>query len=376
MNLKIIDRIADIPAAQWNTLAGDNPFLCHAFLLALQECGCTTAATGWQPQFLTLWQDGQLAGAMPLYLKHHSYGEFVFDWAWAEAYHQHGLRYYPKLLCAVPFVPVAGLRILSASAEVRTQLINEALQLAQKTGLSSFHCLFPNEQQALDMQQHGMMLRRGVQLHWHNPGYADFDGYLAALRRDKRKKVNYERRQVKEAGIRFERIRGEQATDAHWEFFMRCYTRTLRLYNSPQPLNLAFFKRIGETMPHNILLIVASLNGQAIACAINFYTRHALYGRSWGTLQYHAGLHFETCYYQAIEFCIEQGITTFEGGAQGEHKLARGFLPVTTWSAHWLQHPEFSRAVENFLQREAGSISQYVDELNDSNPFKNAARSQ
>ena len=245
--LKIFEFIADIPAPAWDALAGDNPFLSHVFLNALQECGCTTLATGWQPQFLTLWLDGELTGAMPLYLKHHSYGEFVFDWAWADAYHQHDLNYYPKLLSAVPFVPVTGARLLANTPEVRTQLVHAAIQLAQETGLSSFHCLFPTLQQAQEMQGHGMMLRQGVQLHWQNPGYADFDSYLSALRRDKRKKINQERRQVREAGITFERIRGEQVTAAQWEFFMRCYTRTLRQYNSPQPLNLAFFKRIGTT---------------------------------------------------------------------------------------------------------------------------------
>lgn len=368
--LKIIETIADIPEAQWNALAGNNPFLSHAFLRALQESGCATPRTGWQAQFLTLWQDGTLAGAMPLYLKSHSYGEFVFDWAWAEAYQKQGLNYYPKLLCAVPFTPVAGLRLLAASPEIRAQLIRSALQLAQSSGVSSLHCLFPYEDQALEMQQQGMMLRQGVQFHWRNPGYADFDAFLSGMSHDKRKRIKQERRKVRDAGINFERIRGERITAEHWAFFFRCFTHTFRQYNSPLPLNLDFFRRIGAAMPENILLIIASRNGEPIASALNFFNDDALYGRSWGALDYHPGLHFETCYYQAIEFCIEQKIATFEGGAQGEHKIARGFLPVTTWSAHWLAHPEFSRAVEDFLQREAKGMSQYVDELNDSNPFK------
>jgi predicted N-acyltransferase len=370
MNLKIITSIADIPAAQWDLLAGNNPFICHAFLRALQESGCTTLESGWEVQFLTAWQDGLLIGAMPLYNKYHSYGEFVFDWAWAEAYQRHGLDYYPKLLSAVPFAPVTGPRILATTAAVRAQLILAALRLARDAGASSLHCLFPDESQALEMAQHGMMLRRGVQLHWRNPGYADFAAYLADMRRDKRRKISQERRQVVDAGITFMRIRGTDVTAEMWKFFMRCYTHTLRQYNSPQPLNLDFFMRIGAAMPQNILLVIASRDGAPIASALNLFSNDALYGRSWGTLEYHSGLHFETCYYQAIEFCIEQKIALFEGGAQGEHKLARGFLPVATWSAHWLAQPEFAHAVEEFLQREAGAINQYVDELNDSNPFK------
>ncbi|MBU1692046.1 MAG: GNAT family N-acetyltransferase [Gammaproteobacteria bacterium] len=369
-DLKIIETIADIPEAQWNALAGNNPFLSHAFLRALQESGCASPRTGWKAQFLTLWQDNTLVGAMPLYLKNHSYGEFVFDWAWAEAYKNEGLNYYPKLLCAVPFTPATGLRLLATSTEIRAQLIRLALEMAQSSGVSSLHILFPYEDQVREMQQQGMMVRQGVQFHWRNPGYADFDAYLSGMSHDKRKRIKQERRKVRDAGITFERIRGKEITTEQWTFFFGCFTHTFRQYNSPQPLNLDFFRRIGASMPENILLIIASRNGEPIASALNFFNADALYGRSWGALEYHPGLHFETCYYQAIEFCIEQKIALFEGGAQGEHKIARGFLPETTWSAHWLAHPEFSRAVEDFLQREAKGMNQYVDELNDSNPFK------
>ena len=355
---------------QWDALAGSNPFLSHAFLLALQESGCATPETGWRAQFLTLWQGDNLVGAMPLYLKSHSWGEFVFDWAWADAYQRHGLNYYPKLLCAVPFTPVAGLRVLAPSPELRVQLLHAALELARELGVSSLHCLFPDESQALEMQQEGMMLRQGVQFHWQNPGYADFDAYLSAMSHDKRKRIRQERRKVREAGISFERITGDRIKDDHWVFFARCYANTHRQYHSPPPLNLEFFQRIGASMADNILLVIALRDRQPIASALNFYHQEALYGRSWGALEYHPGLHFEACYYQAIEFCIERNIATFEGGAQGEHKLARGFLPTTTWSAHWLAHPEFSRAVEDFLHRETRGIAQYVDELNDRNPFK------
>ncbi|MDD5330797.1 MAG: GNAT family N-acetyltransferase [Sulfuricella sp.] len=368
--LQIVENLADIPAAQWDALAGDNPFLRHAFLHALQASGCATERTGWRAQFLTLRQRGELVGAMPLYVKTHSYGEFVFDWAWAEAYQRQGLDYYPKWLSAVPFTPATGPRLLAATPELRAELIGCALRLARESGASSLHCLFPDEAQALEMQAQGMMLRRAVQFHWRNPGYADFDAYLSGMSHDKRKRIKQERRKVKEAGISFERIEGSRISPERWAFFFRCTSHTFQQYRSPQPLNLDFFRRIGAAMPENILLVLASRHGEPVAAALNFFNRVALYGRSWGALESHPGLHFETCYYQAIEFCIEREIALFEGGAQGEHKLARGFLPTTTWSAHWLAHPEFARAVEDFLAREAKGLERYVDELNDSNPFK------
>jgi len=370
MNIKIIDTLADIPAAQWDDLAENNPFLKHAYLCALQETGCAIPQTGWQAQFIAIWEDNQLVGGMPLYFKNHSYGEFVFDWAWADAYQRHGLRYYPKLVCSVPFTPATGPRLLAKKPEVRAQLVRAALEFAKETGVSSLHLLFPYESQAQEMQEQGMMLRRGVQLHWRNAGYADLDAYLASMRRDKRKKINQERRKVSDAGITFKHVRGEQITQEQWEFFVRCYEHTHVQYNSPQPLNLEFFLRIGASMPEHILLIIGSREGKPVAAAINFYNHNTLFGRSWGALEYHPGLHFETCYYQAIDFCIKNKIALFEGGAQGEHKLARGFLPSTTWSAHWLAHPQFSRAIEEFLQREAGGVDHYMDELNDSSPFK------
>jgi len=370
MSIRIIETIADIPATQWDALAENNPFLKHAYLNALQVTGCATPRTGWGTQFITLWEEEQLVGGMPLYYKTHSYGEFVFDWAWADAYQQHGLRYYPKLVCSVPFTPATGPRLLANSAEVRVQLVQAALALNRETGTSSLHLLFPYESQAQEMQAQGLMLRRGVQLHWRNAGYADFDAYLASMRRDKRKKINQERRKVSDAGITFEHLRGEQITREKWEFFVRCYEHTHIQYNSPQPLNLDFFLMISATMPEHILMIVGSRDGVPISGAINFYNHNTLFGRSWGALEYHPGLHFETCYYQAILFCINNKIALFEGGAQGEHKLARGFLPSTTWSAHWLAHPQFSRAIEDFLQREAGGIEHYMNELNDSSPFK------
>jgi len=368
--IRICESLTDIPAKQWDALAGDNPFLSHCFFLSLQESGCAVENTGWQPRFLTHWQDDCITGAMPMYLKPHSYGEFVFDWAWADAYQRHGLNYYPKLVSAVPFTPVTGPRVLGESAGVRVALLRAALDLAVEAGLSSLHVLFPTLEQAEEMQQMGLMLRQGVQFHWKNPGYTDFADYLSAMSHEKRNKIRQERRRVADAGIKYERISGKELSEEQWSFFFRCYEQTHRQYRSPIPLNRDFFRRIGEKMPENILLVVASREGVPIASALNFLNRHTLFGRSWGTLEYHPGLHFETCYYQAIEYCIEQRLAVFEGGAQGEHKLARGFLPTPTWSAHWLPHPEFSRAVEEFLRRESLGVAHYVDELNDHNPFK------
>jgi len=368
--LKIIEDLADIPAAQWNALAGNDPFISHAYLYALQQSGCATPQFGWRAQFITLWQDNNLLGAMPLYLKMNSYGEHVFDFAWADAYRQHGLRYYPKLVCTVPFSPVTGARLLAATPELRALLLQHALQFAKDSEVSSLHCLFPDETDAQEMQAQGMMLRQDVQFHWHNPGYRDFDDFLAALSRDKRKRIKQERRKVQEAGIELQCVTGDRATSEQWDFFASCYAHTRQLHNSPPALNDDFFQRIGATMPQHTLLVIASRTGKPIASALNIHTEEVLYGRSWGAFEFHSGLHFEACYYQAIEFCIARSIKTFEGGAGGDHKLARGFLPVTTRSAHWLAHAQFSRAVEDFLQRETGAISGYVDELNERSPFK------
>ena len=311
---------------------------------------------------------------MPLYLKHHSYGEYVFDWAWADAYQRHGLRYYPKLLSAVPFTPVAGKRLLANTPEVEVLLVAAALKLAQDMQVSSLHCLFPEDAQAQIMQAQGMLLRRGLQFHWHNPGYASFDDYLAAMSHDKRKKIKQERRKVQEAGIVFEHISGRDISESQWAFFNECYSLTYHQHHSTPYLNLAFFLQVAASMPDNILLILALREGRPIASALNFFDAHALYGRYWGTTQYSPGLHFETCYYQAIEFCIQRKLGIMEGGAQGEHKLARGFLPSPTCSAHWLAHPEFARAIEEFLAREGQGVAHYISELNESNPFKQSCQ--
>ena len=366
--VRVVEDLADIPAAAWNALAGANPFLRHEFLSALHETGCASERTGWAPRFLTLDEGGRLTGALPLYLKSHSYGEYVFDWAWADAYERSGLDYYPKLLSAVPFSPVTGPRLLAADAAARRRLIEAAIELAR--GVSSLHVLFPPGDEARELESAGLMLRRGVQFHWSNPGYRDFDDFLATLTHDKRKKIRQERRRVREAGVSLVRKVGAEITRDDWRFFTRCYALTYRAHRSSPYLNLAFFTRLGETMPEHVLLVIAERDGRPIASALDVFTPEALYGRYWGAVEHVPALHFEACYYQALEFCIERGIAAFEGGAQGEHKLARGFLPQETWSAHWLRHPQFADAVERFLAREAAGVERYIDELREHSPFR------
>lgn len=363
----------EIAPAAWNRLAGNQPFLSHAFLFTLEASGCVTDDTGWLPQHLTLWQGERLVAAMPLYAKSHSYGEYVFDWAWADAYQRNGLAYYPKLLSAIPFTPVTGPRLLAESDAHRQVLIRTAIDHAQAIGASSFHCLFPDEHDAAALAEAGLMIRRGVQFHWVNPGFASFDDYLAAMSHDKRKKIKQERRKVTESGVTFRQLTGGDIRNHDWEFFTRCYDTTYRQHRSTPYLNLDFFERAGAALPDNLLMIVASQNGRDIAAALNIHDGSTLYGRYWGAQTYSPALHFETCYYQAIEFCIARGIKVFEGGAQGEHKLARGFLPIETLSAHWLAHPRFAHAVAAFLEREAKGMAHYIGELNERNPFKNSA---
>jgi predicted N-acyltransferase len=367
-SVRLIDTLRGVDPRAWNALAGEHPFLRHEFLHALHETGCACEHTGWSPHYLTLWQNTSLVGAMPLYAKSHSYGEYVFDWSWADAYHRHGLSYYPKLLGAIPFSPVTGPRLLARDEATRGLLLRTALQLARD--VSSLHVLFPVESEAREMQAQGMMLRRSVQFHWENRGYANFEEFLSDLASAKRKKIRQERRRVQETGVRLRRLVGADIRDEHWSFFTRCYNNTYRAHRSTPYLNLEFFRRLGDALSEHVLMVLAELDGKPIASALNIFSPTTLYGRYWGSIAHVPLLHFEVCYYQVLEFCIERGIRVFEGGAQGEHKLARGFLPTQTWSAHWLARPEFADAVESFLARESTGIERYVDELNEHSPFR------
>ncbi|QAU34808.1 GNAT family N-acetyltransferase [Janthinobacterium sp. 17J80-10] len=370
----IVSSLDAIGEAAWNDLVARqtdaNPFLSYAFLSALHDTGCASADTGWRPQYLCLWQGKALHAALPLYAKSHSYGEYVFDWAWADAYSRHGLPYYPKLLAAIPFTPVSGNRLLARDDAARQALVAALGELQKNAGLSSTHVLFPTETEAQLLQQAGFMLRSGVQFHWENRGYADFSDFLSTLERKKSKNIRAERRKVAEAGVTFRQVEGTEATAADWGFFYRCYANTYAEHHSTPYLNPAFFERIGKTMPQHILLVLAERDGAPIAASLVVHDRHALYGRYWGALEQVPCLHFETAYYQPLEFCIRRGIPAFEGGAQGEHKLARGFLPRQTWSAHWIAEPAFADAIRHFLRRESSGMGAYIDELNEHAPFK------
>jgi predicted N-acyltransferase len=368
--IEIAESLAGIPAGEWDALSNGQVFLSHAFLASLEATGCVGARSGWSPCHIVLRRAGRVHAAMPLYLKAHSYGEYVFDWAWAEAYERNGLSYYPKLVSAVPFTPVTGARLLAPDSESAARLVQAALAFAAENRMSSLHCLFPTEAEAELMRQAGMLLRHTVQFHWRNNGYADFDDFLSRMNHDKRKKIRQERRKLHAAGIRFLRLTGQDTGEEHWRFFFDCYRRTYRSHLSTPYLNLEFFLRLWRRMPERLLLSVALRDGEPIACSLCVRGEGALYGRYWGAREYQPGLHFECCYYQPIEHCIAQGIEYFEGGAQGEHKLARGLLPLRTVSAHWLAHPQFFNAVHDFLKRERRGIDHYVDELNEHSPFK------
>ena len=372
--IQILDKLADVDAAAWNELAGDNPFLRFEFLNNLERSGCVSRDTGWEPRHILLWREASLIGAMPLYLKHHSYGEYIFDWAWADAYHRHGLSYYPKLSSAIPFTPVSGARLLSADPAVREKLANAAIALAQELKASSLHILYPTQGQSEDLKNLGYMLRTRTQFHWRNRGYQRFDDFLAEMSHDKRKKIKQERRKIFEQNIRFEILEGSQIASQDWQFFNRCYRTTYQQHHSSPYLNLDFFLSVGREMPESIVMFTAMKDDRPIAAALNLKNRERLFGRYWGSEIYVPGLHFESCYYQGIGYCIENGLAVFEGGVQGEHKLARGLLPVETYSNHWLAHPQFSAAIANFLERESEGVERYMEQLNEMAPFKSIGK--
>ena len=331
---RVVDDLAAIGEAKWNALVAasgsGNPFVRYEFLHALHSSGCAAPRSGWEMQYLTLWRGDQLAGAVPLYRKHHSYGEYVFDWAWASAYQQHGIHYYPKWLAAIPFTPVPGARLIVRDSHQQTLLAHALVSHARESDMSSLHVLFAPPGEIEHLADAGMLTRRAVQFHWFNRDYSSFDDYLVSLAQPKRKKIRAEKRKVLTEGVVLERKVGRDISDSDWDLFMRCYATTYAAHYSTPYLNGRFFLQIARSMP------------EFVPC-----------------------LHFETSYYQMIEFAIERKLRVFEGGAQGEHKLARGFEPVTTYSSHWLAHPAFADAVERYLQRETGGIEAYVDELNE-----------
>lgn len=370
VQFEIVTSLAEVYAADWDALAGPQPFIRHAFLHGLEQTGCVGGTTGWTPQHILMKRDSQLVGALPLYLREDSYGEFVFDFAWADAYARYGGHYYPKLLSAVPFTPVTGRRLLAYNDTDRLMLIDAALQVAQQLKVSSWHCLFPTSEEAELLTRKGLLSRTGAQFHWQNAGYATFDDFLGEMSHDKRKKIKQERRKVRDAGVSFQFLVGADISAEDWQFFFACYQHTYRMHHSPPYMNLAFFNAMGQDLAQNVMLVMAYRDGERMAVALNFFDEQRLYGRYWGATGFVSGLHFETCYYQSIAFAIERKLAIFEGGAQGEHKLARGLLPVKTRSAHWIADANFARAVSDFLQREQHGVAQYVNELNESSPFR------
>ncbi|BAU48798.1 hypothetical protein SVA_2248 [Sulfurifustis variabilis] len=378
MHLRVLPDLSAVPPHEWNALdLGGSPFVRHEFLRTLEETGCVGADTGWQPRHLALYHDARaerLVGAVPLYLKTHSYGEYVFDWAWARAYARAGHAYYPKLVAAVPFTPATGPRLLvdpaSDRSEVTGRLLDGALALARELEASSLHWLFPTEPEADFLAARGLLKRTGYQFHWSNSGYRDFDDFLSRFTANKRKKIRQERRYVREAGVRLRVVSGGAAEARDWEALYRFYRSTIARYEGVPYLSREFFHAIGRRLPERVVLVMAEQSGACIAAALNFRGDEALYGRYWGGRPGVNGLHFETCYYAAIEYCIAAGLKRYEAGAQGEHKVARGFAPVATYSSHWLAHPRFSGAVADFLSREQLAVAGYMDELREHLPFK------
>lgn len=372
-----------IDPSAWNALLDTepdpSPFMRHEYLCALHDSGSAREAAGWQAQFVTLWRGDTLLAACPMYLKNHSYGEYVFDWAWANAYAQHGLDYYPKALVAVPFTPVPGARLLARDEASRAALVKALIERTRDEQLSSLHLLFAQPRDIQACHAAGLMLRHTVQFHWTNHDansqpFDDFEHFLASLQQEKRKKIRQERRKVAEAGVRFRWSRGADISDADWDFFYRCYERTYLEHGNAPYLNRDFFRRMAKTMPQHWLLFIAEREGRAMACSlIGIDDRNRVaYGRYWGALERVDCLHFEACYYQPLAWCLAHGFVRFEGGAQGEHKMARALLPVKTTSAHWLAHPAFADAVERFLEREGQGIGEYLDHLALRNPLKAA----
>jgi predicted N-acyltransferase len=362
-----------LDAGRWDALGGGGPLVSHRFLAALHATGCASLRTGWSPCYLTAWAGEHLVGAMPLYEKAHSYGEYVFDWGWADAYRRYGRRYYPKLVCAIPFTPVPGPRLLGDRPVVKAALLDAALDIVAQGEASSLHVLFVEGDDRAACARPAIIARTGVQFHWHNDGYRDFDDFLSRFSHDKRKKVKQDRRTVRETGVAFRRITGHDLGDEDLAFFFRCYEATYRAHRSTPYLTREFFERIAATMPEHLLLVIGERDGHRICAALDVFDSHALWGRYWGAVDYIPGLHFEACYYQAIDFCIERRIGRFEGGAQGVHKLARGLTPVVTHSAHAIGEPAFAEAIAEYCARERIDIAHTVDELEHSTPFKAAA---
>ena len=387
-HLHFLTSIDEVDAEQWDALAGPAyPFMKHAFFQALEHSRSTTALTGWQPFHVVIKKsaaensddidDNQnMVAIMPLFLKDNSSGEYVFDWSWADAYQRHGMDYYPKFVTAIPFTPCPGPRICVASDQDASEiyrLLYEAIpQQAKKLGVSSWHVLFPEKAECEALAALGVQSRVGCQYQWFNRKYNNFDDFLGHFSSRKRKNIRKERQKIRDAGIEFEFIEGAQIEPAHWDKFYLFYQSTYLVRGRPPYLTDEFFRLVAKSMPGNLLLVLAKKDGEYIAGALSFIGSDCLYGRYWGCIEEYQFLHFETCYYQGIEYCIDKGLQRFDSGAQGEHKIQRGFEPELTWSNHWIAHPEFDQAISRFLEDEEKYIRRYQKEAAQYLPFKAA----
>ncbi len=375
LRLAVLEDLSSVGADEWNGLVGARyPFLRHEFLGALEQNACLGEEFGWLPRHITLRESsGRLLGAVPQYLKFNSYGEFVFDWSWANAYQRNGLSYYPKLVSASPYTPATGPKLLTAEDApegIRDTLVQAGLELTQQLELSSAHWLFTPGDEIATLRRLGLMVRTGCQFHWQNQDYRGFDDLLAQFTSAKRKKVKRERRRVFEQGIRFRLLHGDQATEGEWALFHQLYESTFDKRGGIPTLSLPFFLVLAEKMPEAVLLVLAYDGTRPIAAAFCLVGSDSLYGRHWGCLQDYHSLHFEACYYQGLDYCIERRLQRFEPGAQGEHKISRGFLPTTTYSAHWIADPKFRSAVDHFLEMETEGMRDYLTEMADHSPYR------
>lgn len=381
VEVKLIDTIKDVNPAAWNAITGTHyPFIRHEFLSALEQSGSVSEAAGWQPKHCLVLRQNELVAVMPLYLKYHSRGEYVFDSQWAQSYNQCGLDYYPKWLTAIPFTPCCGPRLavkhqdeLSGLTRVITDYIKD---LSVTKGIASWHCLFPSKDVAEIMTTMGLHLRTNVQFHWHNRNYRDFDDYLDQLVSSKRKQIKRERRKIKEQGIELLRISGRNISHQQWQVFFQFYQLTYHKNGMLPYLNFQFFLLLAELMPSQLLLVMAVKNNRYVGAALSLVGSDTLFGRYWGCYQEFNSLHFEACYYQGLEYCIANGYEKFDSGAQGEHKIARGFEPTFTYSTHWIQNKELSQAIAHFLTRERPIIDRYKQEAENLLPFKKVAQKQ
>jgi len=374
MNIKVHETLHDFTPQQWNhLLENDYPFMRHEFLVALEDNNCTGETFGWRPKHIAIYEENKLVGALANYEKTNSYGEFVFDSAWADAYQRHGFLYYPKWVVASPYTPATGPRLLVAPDAnhelISTALIDTSLVKMPKQ-VSSLHYLFTNEHETALLESRGFFRRVGCQFQWQNQGYETFDDFLNQLTAKKRKNIRQERRYANRADVEIEIISGDKATEEQLIAAEMFYRKTFDEKWGTATLNIGFFRQIAQTMGKQLLLILASREQRYIAGAILFIGNNTLYGRHWGCIEDHDHLHFEICFYQGIEYCIKHGLKHFEPGAQGEHKISRGFMPTITLSAHWIRHPEFSRAIQQFLQDEAEAMKHYCKQMSERSPYK------